>query len=128
MKQTQRPTNVSIVEFFSRPARKEITEDLCRVLLKKHLMDRDMGVGHNSRGRPPRSGVTLLSTLMRVSRKSVGRWLGGEMQSCNENASRLLELASNYIPEKFEKVLREDLERHRVEVEVYLRSMGVGRN
>ena len=74
------------------------------------------------------SGVTLLSTLMGVSRKSVGRWVGGEMQSCNDNASRLLELASNYIPGKLEKVLREDLERHRVEVEVYLRSMGVGRN
>ena len=74
------------------------------------------------------SGVTLLSTLMGVSRKSVGRWLGGEMQSCNDNATRLLELASNYIPEKLEKVLREDLERHRVEVEAYLSPMGVDRN
>ncbi len=50
------------------------------------------------------------------------------MQSCNDNAARLLELASEYIPGDLEKVLREDLERHRVEVEVYLRSMGVGRN
>ncbi|GAF89662.1 unnamed protein product, partial [marine sediment metagenome] len=77
---------------------------------------------------PPISGVTLLSTLMGVSRKSVGRWLGGEMQSCNDNAARLLELASEFIPENLEKVLRADLERHRVEVKVYLRSMGVGPN
>ena len=126
VKKTQPPTNISIVEFFSRPARKKIAEDLCRVLLKKHLMDRDMGVGHNSRGRPPMSGGTLLSTLMGVSRKSVGRWLGGEMQSCNVNAARLLELAFEFIPGVLEDVLFEDLERHRFEVESLFRSHGGG--
>ena len=118
----------SIVEFFSRPARKEIAESLCKVILKKQQMDRGMGVTPNSKGRPPVSGITLLSNLMGVSRKSVWRWLGGEMQSSNDNAYRLLELASEYIPEKLEKVLNEDLERHRVEVEIYLRTMGVTPN
>ena len=114
----------SIVEFFSRPARKEITEYLCRVILKKELIDRDRGVGPNSKGRPPVSGVTLLSTKLGVSRKSVRRWIGGEMQSCNDNAAKLLELALECIPEKLGNVLREDLERHRAEVEYFLYSHG----
>lgn len=58
----------------------------------------------------------------------MSRWLNGEMQSSNVNAERLLNIASELIPETLGKILLEDLERHKLEVESYLGSMGVRPN
>jgi len=66
--------------------------------------------------------------MMGVSRKSVGRWLAGEMQSCNVNAEKLLNLAIIYMPEVVRRVLLEDLERHRLGIKDYMGNMGVRLN
>ena len=50
------------------------------------------------------------------------------MQSSNVNAERLLNIVSEFIPEILRKILLEDLERHTLEVEAYLGSLGVRRN
>ena len=54
----------------------------------------------------------------------MGRWLNGEMQSSNVNAERLLSIAAEIIPETLHAILLEDLERHKLEVKVYLGSKG----
>ena len=114
----------NIVEFFSRPARKKIAEKLCYVLQEEQRKNNDMGVGPKKRGRPPVTGGSILASLLGVSRKSVGRWLAGDMQSSNVNAGRLLDLALLYDPETLKEVLFWDLERHRVEVESFFRVHG----
>ena len=75
-----------------------------------------MGLGHKRRGRPYDSGVTILASKLGVSRKSVGRWLAGEMQSSNSNARKILELAREYVPDLLELILRDEIEKHRLEV------------
>ena len=114
----------SLVEYLSRPARKKIVQNLCGVFLEQQTMLRNQGARPNSPGRPPRSGVILCSSMIGVSRKAVGRWLNGEMQSSNMNAERLLTVASEFIPETLSEILLEDLKRHKLEVEVYLGSKG----
>jgi len=113
------------VEYLSRGARRQIVESLCRYFLGEELKKRDMGVVRNTRGRPPISGITILSSMLGVSRKSVGRWIAGEMQSSNVNAERLLKLALDVIPEVLRNILYEDLTCHRFEIEGLLSGIGV---
>ena len=96
---------------------KKIVQTLCSLFLKEQNTLRNLGAGYNSPGRPPTSGVTYFSSMIGVSRKAVSRWLNGEMQSSNVNAERLLNIAAEFIPETLEKILLEDLERHKLEVE-----------
>ena len=124
-KNKKEPTDEGIIEYLSRPARGKLVFELCRSLID---IDKENQTRKRERGRPPVSGVTILASLLGVSRKSVGRWLAGDMQSSNVNAGRLLDLALLYVPDVLEEVLFEDLERHRVEVESFLGYMGVGRN
>ncbi len=118
----------SLVEYLSRPARKKIVQCLCGVFLEQQTALRNPGARPNSPGRPPRSGVTIVASMVGVSRKAVGRWFNGEMQSSNVNAERLLNIALEFIPKTLSEILIEDLERHRFEVEAYLGAMGVGHN
>ena len=116
--------STSLVEYLSRPARKNIVENLCRHFLNEQNILRTLGATQNSPGRPPSSGVTHFASMIGVSRKAVSRWLNGEMQSSNVNAERLLSIAAEIIPETLHAILLEDLERHKLEVKVYLGSKG----
>lgn len=116
-------TDEGIIEYLSRPARAKIVNELCSALLTDHHLFVEKN-GRKGRGRPHTSGVCLLASLLGVSRKSVRRWIAGEMQSSNVNARRLLTFAVEFIPKVLEEVLVSDLRRHRAEVESFLYTHG----
>ena len=111
-----------IIEFLSRPARAKIVNHLCQTLISEY--SRSIQQNERRRGRPPHSGVVFLSSTLGVSRKTVRRWVSGEMQSSNVNARRLLTFAVEVIPELLEEVLVSDLRRHRAEVEFFIYTHG----
>ncbi len=49
-----------------------------------------------------------------VSKRTVQRWLGNGVQSCNVNAERIVELAVELCPGEAMLILEEDLARHDV--------------
>ena len=110
----------SLIEFLSRPARMSIVQHLCEALVNEWNENVDMGVRINHGGRPPSTGAVLLASRLGVSRKSVDRWLNGEMQSSNRNAEKLLWLGLEYIPDLLIEVLWESVEIHRKEVQALL--------
>ena len=62
---------------------------------------------------------------LNVTKRTVRRWKGGGIQSCNVNADKLIELAYRLNPEDTDQVLREDLELHRI---TYLNGQGAVRS
>ena len=115
-----------LIEYLSRPARMLIVQHLCEALVKEWYENVDTGVGLNHGGRPPSTGAVLLASRLGVSRKSVDRWLNGEMQSCNRNAEKLLWLGLEYIPDLLIEVLWESVECHRKEVQALFIGHGDG--
>jgi len=61
---------------------------------------------------------------LEVTKRTVRRWRGGGIQSCNVNADKLIELAYRLAPEDTDQALREDLELHRI---TYLNGQGAVR-
>jgi len=61
---------------------------------------------------------------LNVTKRTVRRWRGGGIQSCNVNADKLIELAYRLAPEDTDTTLREDLELHRI---TYLNGQGAVR-
>ena len=61
---------------------------------------------------------------LNVTKRTVRRWKGGGIQSCNVNADKLIELAYRLAPEDTDQALREDLELHRI---TYLNGHGAVR-
>ena len=110
-----------LIEYLSRPTRMLIVQHLCEALVNEWNENVDMGAaGLNHGGRPPSTGAVLLASRLGVSRKSVDRWLNGEMQSSNRNAEKLLWLGLEYIPDLLIDVLWESVECHRKEVQALL--------
>lgn len=118
-------TDEGIIEYLSRPARAKIVNQLCSALLTEYRSTVENN-GRKGRGRPPVSGVCLLASILGVSRKSVRRWVAGEMQSSNVNAKRLLTFALEFIPEILKEVLVSDLKQHQAEVEFFIYAHGGG--
>ena len=115
-----------LIEYLSRPTRMLIVQHLCEALVNEWNENVDMGVGLNHGGRPPSTGAALLASRLGVSRKSVDRWLNGEMQSSNSNAEKLLWLGLEYIPDLLIEVLWESVEIHRREVQALFIGHGDG--
>lgn len=61
-----------------------------------------------------------------VSRRTVERWLGNGVQSCNVNAERIVELALGLCPEEARRILEEDLDSHRAGLESAFKEMCQG--
>jgi len=61
---------------------------------------------------------------LNVTKRTVRRWRGGGIQSCNVNADKLIELAYRLCPDETDTTLREDLELHRI---TYLNGQGAVR-
>jgi hypothetical protein len=58
-------------------------------------------------------GATLvLAERVGVSRRTVERWLGNGVQSCNVNAERIVEFSVELCPGEARRILEEDLTRH----------------
>jgi len=112
-----------IIEYLSRPARRKIVQALCKALVEEDETG-ITGVRHKRRGRPPTSGSTLLAARLDISRQSITRWLNNEMQSSNSNASKVLSLARELIPEALAEILQRDVKRHISEVEEIIKSHG----
>jgi hypothetical protein len=123
--QIDHTSNNNLIEFLSRPARKRIVECLCEALVEEGRQS-DMGLGRKRRGRPHCSGATILASRLCISRKSVSRWLAGEMQSSNTNAWKILELGQEYVPDLLELILRDEIERHRLGAIRLLKGRGDG--
>ena len=65
-----------------------------------------------------------IARQLNVTKRTVRRWRGGGIQSCNVNADKLIELAYRLAPEDTDTTLREDLELHRI---TYLNGQGAVR-
>ena len=62
-----------------------------------------------------------IARQLNVTKRTVRRWRGGGIQSCNINADKLIELAYRLCPDETDTTLREDLELHRI---TYLNGQG----
>lgn len=108
---------------FSEPISKGARHHLTWICLKgieKEYRDTPLSEKSRGRGRPP-SLYKLLAGKLSVSIKSVRRWADPEAIHSNDlNAGKLAETAYSYDPEKTAQVLRDDVERHRCNIESWL--------
>ena len=98
-------------EYVSRWARWRLTI-ACVDSLRERARGRD--------GKVRAAVVGPFSGCVGVSRRTVERWLGNGVQSCNVNAERIVELALELCPLEARMILEEDLGRHREAVESLL--------
>jgi len=108
---TERYAGIS--EFVSRGARKSLVE-LCIDALDKKQEEQEARLG--ARGRP--AGAALeLARRMKVTKRTVNRWLQDEFQSDNINVKILISAAYEIVPfPSIEKVLKDDYKRHAQEL------------
>lgn len=59
-----------------------------------------------------RGATSIFAGMVGVSGRTVQRWLGNGIQSCNVNAERIVELAVELCPGEAGQILEEDLARH----------------
>ena len=101
------------------PCLSEYTSRQCRMRLAQICLEAassaDMGLSDPS---------GYIAGQLTVTKRTVRRWRGGGIQSCNVNADKLIELAYRLAPEDTDAALREDLELHRV---TYLNGQGAVR-
>jgi len=101
------------------PNLSEYTSRRCRMTLAQLCLEAasspDMGLSDPS---------GYIAGQLNVTKRTVRRWRGGGIQSCNVNADKLIELAYRLAPEDTDTTLREDLELHRI---TYLNGQGAVR-
>jgi hypothetical protein len=108
-------TDVS--EYVSRWARWRLTI-ACVDSLRERVRDKEGNV---------KGGVIgAFAIRVGVSRRTVQRWLAYDIQSCNVNAERIVELTLELSPVEARMILEEDLSRHREAVESILDEMCQG--
>jgi len=100
----------NLSEYTSRQCRMRLAQ-LCLEAVKDPEMDLPDPNGYIAR-------------QLEVTKRTVRRWRGGGIQSCNVNADKLIELAYRLAPEDTDQALREDLELHRI---TYLNGQGAVR-
>lgn len=95
---------------------------LCLEEIQKNFTSMSESDEPKDRGRGrPRSASSILANQVDVTYDTVKRWQDPEaIQACNANAVKLARLAFTYNPEETIKILRQDLERHREAVEVWI--------
>ena len=93
---------LSLSEYLSRPARR-------RLVQARHNALRDK---RREEGLAPRAATSILAGLIGVSERTIERWVPGGVQSCDINASRILEVAEDLAPRELTRVLIEDLDNH----------------
>lgn len=101
------------------PELSEYTSRRCRMRLAQLCLEAasspDMGLSDPN---------GYIAGQLNVTKRTVRRWRGGGIQSCNVNADKLIELAYRLAPEDTDTTLREDLELHRI---TYLNGHGAVR-
>lgn len=101
------------------PNLSEYTSRRCRMRLAQLCLEAasspDMGLSDPN---------GYIAGQLNVTKRTVRRWRGGGIQSCNVNADKLIELAYRLAPEDTDTTLREDLELHRI---TYLNGQGAVR-
>ncbi len=82
-------------------------------------------IPNKSRGRGrPTSPVGILAQRMEVHPDSVRRWTDlREVQASDHNATRLAEMAFKYRPQKLAKILRADIDRRRMAMDIWLKDV-----
>ena len=60
----------------------------------------------------------VLANQLKVTQRTVQRWVSGGVQSCNVNADRLISLAFELNPKDTLKILDEDYRRHQEELDL----------
>jgi hypothetical protein len=110
----------SIGEYLTKTARHHLTK-VCLQGIKKELKElKDMGITHNSRGRPP-SPEARLALKMGVTPKTTKRWSDfRDIQSNDDNTSKLVELAYNYDSTKTTEILHRDILIYQTIIESWL--------
>lgn len=94
---------LSLSEYLSRPARMRLVQ-ACHGALR----DRRRG-----EGLAPCGATSILASMIGVSTRTAERWLSVDgIQSCDVNASRILEVAEELAPQDLTRILIEDLDVH----------------
>jgi len=108
---------IGLSEYTSRKCRLRLVEVTARAI-ERHLAEKgDRGVS----GYDPRTGAArILAGILKVSTRTVQRWLSGGIQSCNVNAERLIQVALRYDEYRTVEIIEEDLENHRFYAEYVL--------
>ena len=101
------------------PALSEYTSRRCRMALAHLCLEAATSEEMNL---PDPHGY--IARQLNVTKRTVRRWRGGGIQSCNVNADKLIELAYRLCPDETDTTLREDLELHRI---TYLNGQGAVR-
>jgi len=101
------------------PNLSEYTSRQCRMTLAQLCLT---AAASADRGLSDPNGY--IAGQLNVTKRTVRRWRGGGIQSCNVNADKLIELAYWLCPDETDTTLREDLELHRI---TYLNGQGAVR-
>ena len=103
--------HLSLSEYTSRYCRLKLVEATIRGIEHDLKERQDRGASNID---PRISASRILASLLGVSHRTVNRWLGGGVQSCNVNAEKLIRVALEYAPDEARRLLEEDLEGHRL--------------
>lgn len=107
---TQRhPHVVGLAEYTSRQCRFNLVRACIRGIENSHDSD------DNPMSLPP---TQELADHLKVTQRTVQRWVSGGVQSCNVNADRLISLAFELNPKDTLKILDEDYRRHQEELDL----------
>lgn len=98
---------------------------LCLESIEKDLIGASDSDSPKGRGRGrPRSPATILAIKIGVSYDTVNRWRDPDsIQACDINGRRLAEVAYGYDPSETVKILRADVESHRLAIEGWVRQV-----
>lgn len=106
---------VGIAEYISRPARMRLVVLCIGAIEKQQEANQEPKQG----GRPL-AATTILARELGVSARSIRRWLNAGVQSCDINATLILKVSIGHDEEGTIKILRQDLEKHRQELDNFL--------
>ncbi|MBA7697393.1 hypothetical protein ES703_106058 [subsurface metagenome] len=116
-----RDYSLSLGEVLSKPSRHELCL-LCLRGIEKPLNKKEDNP-RRGRGRP-QSPATVLAVKIGVSYDTIMRWRNpSAIQACDVNAVKLAEVAYGYDPSETIKILRADVECHRLAIESWVRTV-----
>jgi hypothetical protein len=107
---------VGMAEYVSRPARMRLVE-LCINAIEKE-QEADEGPKQPWR---PLAPTTILARELGVSARTIRRWLNAGYQACDVNATLILKVSMGHDPEGAIGTLKDDLEKHRQELDMFTR-------